>query len=72
MKDFIQLLGNITGGPVSTIVGLVLFIGGGFSIWQLDQSKIMWNSVELGLFGVGIILLLKSDGWIKSLFKKKE
>lgn len=72
MNDIIKLFSNITGGPMTTIIGAIFFALGGVTIWQtykLDHS-IAWASVEVGLLIIGAYLLFKSDNWLKSLFKK--
>lgn len=61
---------NVKGGPISTVIGLLMFIFGGVMIWKMDGLS--WASVETGVFILGILLLLKSDTWIKGLFKKKD
>jgi hypothetical protein len=73
MKEFLSLFSNIKGGPISTILGTLMFLFGAFLIYGTYRSdnSITWASVETGIFGIGGYLLVISDNWIKSLFKQK-
>ena len=73
MKEFLGLFANIKGGPISTILGALMFIFGGILIYNTYQSDntVTWVSVEVGIFGIGGYLLVISDTWIRSLFKGK-
>lgn len=65
---------NIEGGPISTILGVFLFVFGGLVIWNSyeDSNTVTWVSVEVGLFLLGIYFLGKSDKWIRGLFEDDE
>lgn len=74
MEKFLKLFENVKGGPISTFIGLALFIFGGVMIYSTYKSEnaVVWASFEVGIFGVGMFLLLKSDIWIKDLISKKD
>ena len=74
MNEIIKLFQNVTGGPMTTIVGGIFFALGGMTIWQTYQSEhtVAWASVEVGLFVIGAFLLFKSDNWLKSFFPNNE
>ena len=67
-KEFIDYLKNVEGGPISTFLGLVMFLFGGAAIYfsRGSENPISWASLEVGIFAVGIVLLIKSDKWLKS------
>ena len=73
MKEILDLFKNVSGGPMTTIIGAIFFGLGGITIWKTYQSAntVTWVYVEVGLFVIGAFLLFKSDEWLKSLFKKK-
>ena len=70
MKEIFGYFNNIKGGPVSTFIGLAMFIAGGIMIWKTEG--LTWASIEVGVFILGSLLLLKSDAWLKSVFGKKK
>lgn len=65
---------NIKGGPVSTFIGVVLFIMGSIMVYKTykSESPLLWTSVEAGVFALGIFFLVISDEWIKKSIKKKD
>lgn len=74
MDKLLSLFKNIKGGPMTTLVGLVLFFSCGTIIFETkgDENQLAWVSVEVGLFVLGIYFLVISDSWIKTLFIKKD
>lgn len=68
-----ELLKNVTGGPVSTFIGTVLFLGGSYMSWTSwkSGSDLTAMSIEIIVLGVGVGLGVANDKWIRSLFEKK-
>lgn len=73
-KEFIDYLKNLEGGPVSTVMGFIMFIFGGVMIYVSSGSEntVTWASIEVIIFAVGLILLLKSDKWLKKIKAKNK
>lgn len=67
MEAIIKLLGNIKGGIITTIMGVLLLGFGGYLIHLSDG--VTWDSVEVGIMFLGVWMLLVSDKWLTSLFK---
>ena len=72
MEKILDLFKNVKGGPMTTVVGVIMFALGGWATWTTYKSDnvIAWVSVEVGIFIVGAYLLFKSDEWLRHLFKK--
>lgn len=69
MNEMLKWIKNIKGGPISTLLGLVLVGAGIYMYVQLDPSEAI-SLTEGGLITVGSALLLKSDDWIKGFIGK--
>ena len=67
MEAIIKLLGNIKGGIITTIMGVLLLGFGGYLIHL--SNEVTWDSVEVGIMFLGVWMLLVSDKWLTSLFK---
>lgn len=68
-KDIIE---SIKAGLISTIIGIIFFIGGGIMVYVTykDTHALEWASVEVGLFVIGALFLKANDEWITNKFKK--
>lgn len=64
MDKLINLLKNVKRGPITTTVGVVVFLFGGYLVY-MSKSSLTWDSVPTGLFIVGIVLLVVPDGKAK-------
>lgn len=71
MEKFLKLFENVKEGPVSTIIGLIMFLLGAVLIYLTYKSEdaLVWMSVEVGVFACGALLLLKNDEWITKAYK---
>ena len=67
MKDLLELAKNIKKGPKSSIIGLLMFLGGGYTIYTHEHT-LTYTSVEVGVFVVGLYLFLSSG----DMFSKEE
>jgi hypothetical protein len=67
MEILSKIFERIQGGLMSTILGVCLIVSG----WKLmgKVEDLSYDSVELGLFLLGLFFLLISDKWILGLFK---
>ena len=60
MKEVLQALKNVKGGPKTTVIGALMMILGGVLIYTADFT-FTWASVEVGIFIVGVYLCLIND-----------
>lgn len=61
MKDLLDLVKNVKKGPKTSIVGIILFLFGGYTIYT-SEVTLTYMSIEVGIFVVGLYLFLTSDG----------
>lgn len=73
-SKFLEIFKNVNAGPMSTLMGLVFFVVGGYMVYATYQggTGIIWTSFEVILFGAGCGLLLINDEWLKELLSKKD
>lgn len=60
MDKIISILGNLNGGPKTTIVGAAFMLFGGYLIYSSEQ-ELTWVSIEVGMIGIGLFLLFTPD-----------
>lgn len=67
-KDIVE---SIKQGLISTIIGVIFFIGGGVLTYLTykDTHALEWASVEVGLFIIGALFLKANDEWITKKFR---
>lgn len=67
MEILNKIFEKIQGGLVSATLGICLIVSG----WKMLKKveDLTYDSVELGLFLLGLFFLLISDKWIISVFK---
>ena len=72
MRELLSVMENITKGPKTSIVGFLMFLGGGLMIyedWKNPETTLTYASIEVGVFFIGMYLFLSSDG---IFFKNKK
>ena len=74
MKDLLSIVQNVKKGPKTSIVGFLMFVGGGYMIytdWKnpSPENALTYASIEVGIFILGLYLFLSSDGLF---FKQKK
>lgn len=72
MNELLKVMQNVTKGPKTSIVGLLMFLGGAYMIYNdwkspSEENQLTYTSIEVGIFFVGLYLFLSSDG----IFLKK-
>lgn len=77
MKELLSVMQNVTKGPKTSIVGLLMFLGGGYMIyedWKTPGAEdlLTYTSIEVGIFFVGLYLFLSSDGVLLKKPKEKD
>ena len=74
MNKIIEIAKNIQEGPVTTVLGVVLFLFGGWMVYTTYKSEddLVYVSVEVGVFLLGVLMLLAYDDYIASIFTKKK
>lgn len=66
----IDYIKNIKVGPISTAIGVLMFFIGGNAIIKSESND--WLALEVGLFLIGLIMLIKSDEWLKEMVQTKK
>ena len=66
MNELLKAMQNVTKGPKTSLVGLIMFLGGAYMIyedWKNPKTSLTYASIEVGIFAVGLYLFLSSDGF---------